>query len=305
MLLLDFCVKINAMKIEKYLNDYSNLKDKTVLITGAAGGIGSEVAKHFAFVGANLIFANRNIAKAENLAAEIKQKHPEINIVILPLDLCSTESVTNFLNQVQNLHVDIFIHNAGIYNVPRQTTDLGFDNVYQTNCLMPYLICKRLMPWFKQNNTKVIYMGSIAYNYNKIIPTDVQFLHNNKVNKIYGNSKRVAMCALLELFKFNPDVQFSIAHPGLTLTQMTNHYPKGFNWLVKVALKLVCPSPKNAGLSLIYATTHNTEDNQWIGPHVFNIWGKPKCNKLALPEHERRFAYAELERQDANLQGKI
>lgn len=299
------CVKIKPMKIEKYLKDYSELKNKTVLITGAAGGIGSEVAKHFAYIGAKLIFANRNIEKAEKLANEIKQTQPETEITILPLDLCSTESVSNFLTEVQNFHVDIFIHNAGIYNVPRQTTSLGFDNVYQTNCLMPYLICKKLMPWFKQNDTKVIYMGSIAYNYSKINPTNVQFLNNKKVNKIYGNSKRIAMCALLELFKFNPDVSFSIAHPGLTLTQMTNHYPKGFNWLVKVALKMVCPPPKNAGLSLIYACTHDTNNNQWIGPCVFNIWGKPKCNKLILPEHERRFAYAELEKQDESLQEKI
>lgn len=293
------------MKIEKYLEDYKELKNKTILITGAAGGIGSQVADHFAYLGANLIFANRNIEKAEKLAAQIKEKYQDVSIKIMPLDLCLTESVTAFLKQVQDIHVDIFIHNAGIYNVPRQTTDLGFDNIYQTNCLMPYLICKRLMPWFSQNNTKVIYMGSIAYNYSKINPTDVQFLHNNKVNKIYGNSKRVAMCALLDLFKQNPDVHFSIAHPGLTLTQMTNHYPKGFNWLVKAALKIACPPPKNAGLSLIYASAHNTTDTQWIGPRICNIWGKPKCCKLVLPEHERRFAFAELERQDANLQGKI
>lgn len=293
------------MNIEKYLANFSELKNKTVLITGASGGIGSTVANHFAYLGANLIFANRNTIKAENLASQIKEKYPDVNITIIPLDLCSTESVSAFLTQVQNLHVDIFIHNAGIYNVQRQTTDLGFDNIYQTNCLMPYIICKRLMPWFSQNNTKVIYMGSIAYNYSKINPTDVQFLHNNKVNKIYGNSKRVAMCALLDLFKQNPDVHFSIAHPGLTLTQMTNHYPKGFNWLVKVALKIACPPPKNAGLSLIYASTHDTTDSQWIGHSIGNIWGKPKCCKLTLPEHERRFAFAELERQDAKINGKI
>lgn len=284
------------MKIKKYLANFNELKNKTVLITGASGGIGSEIAKHFAFCGCNLIFANRNANKTGQLKTEILNLYPNTKIDIIELDLCSSNSVKNFITEVQQFKIDYFVNNAGVYNIKRYTTDLGFDNIYQTNCLMPYYITKTLLPYFKENHTKVIFMGSIAYNYSKINPQDVEFVKCKKINKVYGNSKRIAMFAFAELFK-KSDVQFSIAHPGLTLTKMTNHYPKGINLLVKIGLKLVCPPPNKAGLSVIYATINNTKQNQWIGPHIFNIWGKPKASTFKFNAQEAALAHKIVEEQ--------
>lgn len=285
------------MNIKKYLANFTCLSGKTILITGADGGIGKELAKHFAFLGCQLIFANRNQQKTNILANEILSIYPNLKIEIIPLDLCSSLSVAKFINDVQKFKIDFFIHNAGIYNVSRQKTELGFDNIYQTNCLMPYYITKKLLTYFKQNHTKVIFMGSIAYNYSKIDFNDLQFINSKKINKIYGNSKRVAMFALTELFKQNQEIEFSIAHPGLTLTQMTNHYPKAINWLVRVGLKLICPPPKQASLPVIYACLNKTKNNQWIGPSICNIWGKPKISKYKLNYAESKKAQASLEKQ--------
>lgn len=288
------------MEISKYLQDFEELKNKTVLITGASGGIGTEIAKHFAYVGCNLIFANRSMSKTEQLVQKILNLYPNTKIDVLELDLCSNESVKKFLEQVKDFKVDYFVHNAGIYNVKRQTTQLGFDNIYQTNCLMPYYITKSLLPYFKVNHTKVIYMGSIAYNYSKINPLDAEFKNCKKINKIYGNSKRMAMFAFDELFK-QTDVEFSIVHPGLTLTKMTNHYAKGINWLVKLGLKIVCPPPAKAGLSVVYATTHSTKSGEWIGPKIFNIWGKPKAKAFKCSRQEVALANQIVENQILNI----
>ena len=148
-------------------------------------------------------------------------------------------------------------------------------------------------------------MGSIAYNYSKINFDDIQFKQSTKINKIYGNSKRVAMYAFAELFKQNPDIKFSIAHPGLTLTKMTNHYHKSVNWLVRFALKIACPPPQKAGLSVIYATNHNTNDNSWIGPKIFNIWGYPKCGKFKMDTTESQKAFEFVEKQTNDIEKQI
>ena len=288
------------MKIKKYLSNFKDLKGKTILITGADGGIGSEIAKHFAFVGCNLIFANRSETKSKQLRRKILAIYPDVKINSILLDLCSSVSVKQFLAEVKNFKIDFFIHIAGIYNVKRFTTDLGFDNIYQTNCLMPYFITKKLLPYFEKNHTKVIYMGSIAYNYSKINPQDIEFKNCKKINKVYGNSKRVAMFAFDELFK-NSKAEFSIAHPGLTLTKMTNHYPKAINWLVKIGLKIVCPPPSKAGLSVIYATTNKTKTGVWIGPRVFNIWGKPKEKRFQYSPKEMSLAHKIVEEQILNI----
>ena len=290
------------MNVNKYLSNFQTLNNKTFLITGASGGIGKYIVKHLASMHAHIICANRSETKTLDLKNEILNTQPDAKIDFIPLDLCNTESVKNFILKVKTLKLDYFFHNAGIYNVKRQTTDLGFDNIYQTNCLMPFYITKNLLENFKTNNTKLLYMGSIAYDYSKINKDDIQFLHCKKINHIYGNSKRVAMFAMAELMKQISDVKFSIVHPGLTLTNMTNHYPKAINWLVKIGLKIVCPPPKKASLPVIYATTHHTNYGEWIGPKIFNIWGAPKIKKFKMPSAESELAYATLLKQTENIQ---
>ncbi len=293
------------MTIKKFLKNYNFLADKTVLITGADGGIGSEISKHFASLNCNLIFANRDEQKTKSLIDTILKQYPNTHIKYVNLDLCNKQSVETFLKTIRLSHIDYFIHNAGVYNIKRKVTDLGFDNIYQTNCLMPYYITKKLLPYFKQNNTKIIYMGSFAYKYSKINFEDIQFKQPTRINKIYGNSKRVAMYAFSELFKQNPDIKFSIAHPGLTLTKMTNHYHKSVNWLVRFALKIACPPPQKAGLSVIYATNHNTNGNSWIGPKIFNIWGYPKCGKFKMDTTESQRAFEFVEKQTIDIEKQI
>ena len=69
-------------------------------------------------------------------------------------------------------------------------------------------------------------------------------------------------------------------HPGVTLTNMTNHYPKAINWLVKIGIKLLFPKPQKAILSVLYGIFNPCEYHEWIGPKIFNVWGYPQKQKL-------------------------
>jgi short-subunit dehydrogenase len=51
------------------------LKGKNIVITGASGGIGAEIAKLCAASGANLILIARSIEKLKQLQTELQQKH--------------------------------------------------------------------------------------------------------------------------------------------------------------------------------------------------------------------------------------
>jgi len=275
------------MNIKKWTEQNTHdLSGKTVVLTGATGGLGKQLCFSLADLNANLILACRNKAKTDKLIEEILTFNPNINVEFLPLDLEDIVSVKNFVNQLKNKPFHYFIHNSGIYNVPRTQTSSGIDNVFQVNFVAPYYITKELMPTFRANNVKVVAVGSIAHNYSKLDEDDIEFKTRKKSSHIYGNSKRFLMFSLFELFKNETSTSLSIAHPGVTLTNITNHYHKSINWLVKGGIKLFFPSPKMAVTHLVYALFNNCNYHEWIGPTKCGVWGKPKKSVLKTCSEE-------------------
>ena len=59
------------MDIKKIL-DFSN---RVIVITGAAGLLGSEYANGFCQAGGNVVLADKNFAKCKKLAAELEKKY--------------------------------------------------------------------------------------------------------------------------------------------------------------------------------------------------------------------------------------
>ncbi len=84
-----------------------------VLITGASGGIGYELAKLFARDHHNLVLVARSGDKLRQIANEL-QPHA-ITIKTIPLDLTSTVAPKFLFDQLdrEDLAVDILINNAG------------------------------------------------------------------------------------------------------------------------------------------------------------------------------------------------
>ena len=85
----------------------------TVLITGASGGIGYELAKLFARDHHNLVLAARSADKLAQLATELRTRG--VTVKTVPLDL-STPLAPKFLFdqlQTEGVAVDILINNAG------------------------------------------------------------------------------------------------------------------------------------------------------------------------------------------------
>lgn len=264
--------------IKKNIND---LTGKNVVVTGATGGLGKELCFLLAKLGANITLACRNKSLADKLANELKTQYPTTLVDFVSLDLSSLDSVKTCINEFKKLDgIDVLVNNAGVYNVPLKKLDSGFNNIFTINFVHTYYLTKQLLPLLeKRQNSVCITLGSIAHNYSKIDETDIDFSSRKRASKIYGNSKRFLMFSMFELFK-NSKVRLSVVHPGITLTNMTSHYPKAINWLVKFAVGLIFPSPKNACLNILYGTSHYTNKNEWVGPRGFDIWGKPKLKKL-------------------------
>ena len=259
-----------------------NLNGKTIAITGATGGIGRELCDYILNLGANLILLDRNAEKSHALGKKLLNKYSNAKIEYITTDLEDFGSVTRSCEILKSKPIDIFIHNAGAYSIPRKKCDTGYDNVFQINFVSPYYIIRELLPILeKRKESRVIVVGSIAHNYSKTDENDIDFSKIKAASKVYGNSKRYLMFSLYELFKNETKVKLSVTHPGITFTNITAHYPKVIFAIIKYPMKIIFMKPKKAMLSIAEGLFTDCNYHEWIGPKLFNIWGKPKLKRLS------------------------
>ena len=123
------------------MNDIFDLTGKTAIITGASSGLGKHFAKTLASAGANLVICARRVKNLEQLKQEINAE-----VLVLPLDVTSEESVLNFFSEVRNSigSADILINNAGTSD-PKKFKDLdeeSWNYVLETNLNGAYRVAK-------------------------------------------------------------------------------------------------------------------------------------------------------------------
>ena len=283
------------MNIEKWLNKNTNsLENKTVAIPGSTGSLGNELCFYFAKLGAKLVLLNRSKQKTDLQIEKLKQKYNDIQIEFIQVDMQDIQSVKIATQMLNQLNVDYVVLNAGAYKIKREKTSLDYDNVFQINFISPYYIAKQTTQ--KNPNCKIVVVGSISYKMLKPNFEDVDFSTCKKAIKVYGNSKRYLMFSLQKYFEQNNLKNIAIAHPGICYTNITSNFAKCINWFVKFGMKIVFAKPQKASLSILRAMFENTQQNNWIGPRIFGIWGKPKkqnLKKISNQEKDKIFAIAE------------
>ena len=136
------------------------LKGKVALITGAAGGIGAEIAKRFHEEGARVFVCDTNSELGEKTAADL-------DAVFLALDVSSEESWKATLSAVveQAGRLDVLVNNAGI-NVRKNIEEMpmeSFDAMMAVNVKGPFMGIKHSLPIMRAAGGGVILnMSSIC-----------------------------------------------------------------------------------------------------------------------------------------------
>ena len=267
-------------KIRLQKNIHS-LSGKTVAVSGATGGLGQPLCLYLAELGASLILLDRNTEKSLALATRLKEQVPSLSVTHIRVDLEEMDTVRDAATALESLDLDYLILNAGAYSIPRRTCNTGFDNVFQINFVSPYYLAKRLLPSIQAHGGKVIAVGSIAHNYSRTDPSDVDFSTREKASLVYGNAKRHLMASLSALGE-----TVSIVHPGITFTNITAHYPPLLFALIKHPMKVIFMSPKKASLCILAGIFEDCQKDEWIGPRWFGIWGLPRKKRLTTIREE-------------------
>jgi len=93
---------------------YPDLKDKVVLVTGAASGIGRATAEAFVEAGANLVLADVNEAAGAQLARQLSANGAQV--VFVPVDVSNREQCFDLIETARKTfgQLHIAFNNAGI-----------------------------------------------------------------------------------------------------------------------------------------------------------------------------------------------
>lgn len=278
------------MDIKGWLNkNTDSLVGKTVVITGSTGGLGKEICRILASLGANLALVDRNLKKSSQHRDLLLSINPNISVSLVTADMEDIESVKSACEILKITTFDYLILNAGAYSIPRIKTDMGYDNVFQINFVSQYYMARALAPAIKARGGRIITVGSIAHNYSVIDKNDIDFSTRRKSNLVYGNSKRYLMCAMYKLSN-DTGVDISVVHPGITFTNITAHYPPLIFAVIKHPMKVIFMPARKACLSVIKGVFDTCGKYEWIGPRIFDIWGSPEKTRLkTISEDEFSF----------------
>lgn len=133
-------------------------ENKTVVITGAAGGVGQALVKLFAREGAKIVVADRNAGGCEAIAKEAEQLGAKAAYQVV--DLCQKQDCEGLIEfAVERFGaLDILINNAGI--IPRgtieETTDEMWFSAMNVNLNAVFFLCRAAIPHLKQRPESAI-----------------------------------------------------------------------------------------------------------------------------------------------------
>jgi short-subunit dehydrogenase len=144
-------------------NNFMELKDKTVWITGASSGIGKALSLTFSENGANVIISSRNEEELKKVKAE--SKHPE-KVKILPLDLTDFDSFKKKTETALDLFkgLDILINNGGVSqrSLAADTLLEVDQKLFDVNYFGTIGLTKTVLPYFIKNKKgQIVVISSI------------------------------------------------------------------------------------------------------------------------------------------------
>lgn len=187
----------------------------TVLITGAARGIGLALVTAYAERGDDVIATVRDPERLHELAAVI-ESHPG-RIEVHRLEVTDPASIAALAGRLAGRPLDVLINNAGVLGPARQSTlDMDFDGWLDTlrvNTMAPLAVTQALLPNLRlADHAKVLTISSGMGSMSQQKSDSVAYRSSKAaVNK-------VMQCLATDLA--DEHIAVAVCHPGWVKTDM-------------------------------------------------------------------------------------
>jgi retinol dehydrogenase-12 len=125
----------------------ADLSGKIVLVTGATGGIGKEIGRGLARMGATLVIGARDPGRGEAARAEIAGSTGNAHVSVMKLDVSDLASIRAFAEEFGSRYdrLDVLVNNAGAWFTDRRESVDGYELTFATNVLGPRLLTTLLL----------------------------------------------------------------------------------------------------------------------------------------------------------------
>ncbi|MEI2779444.1 MAG: oxidoreductase [Tetrasphaera sp.] len=268
--------------------DIPDQNGRVFVVTGANSGLGLETAKQLCAKGAHVVFACRNVAKADAVRSGIPGSHETRR-----LDLCDLDSVRSFADGVGDWRIETLVNNAGIMAVPFGRSAQGHELQFATNVLGPFLLTAMLYPLLTD---RVVWLSSQMHRFGQVDVTDPDFeTRRYRSWSAYSDTKLADLMLAYELQRrltaAATRVRSVAAHPGYAATNLQGQSGNFTDPLFRLANKnpFIAQSAAMGALPVLYAATvADLPGGSYIGPAgVAEMRGHPRPVGSSRASHDQ------------------
>ena len=152
--------------------DPPRMDSATVLVTGAASGLGMASAVGFARLGARVVALARSDRRAEHAVERIERELPRADVEPAVCDLSSLESVRVFAESFrgEKPRLDVLVNNAGVMPDDRVESPDGHELMFATHVLAPLALTTLLVPVLEDSAPARVINVSSGGMYGQALP---------------------------------------------------------------------------------------------------------------------------------------
>lgn len=228
-----------------------DIRGKVCLVTGSSSGLGKATALGLAQLGATVILGCRDKQRGEAALAEIKAASGNQVVELMLVDLSLIQSVRSMVEEFEKKYdrLDVLINNAGVFKNRRIVTVDGFEIMFATNHLGPFLLTNLLLDRLKNTASSRI-LSITAPSTTQLDFDDLQGEKRFNAYTAFGASK---MCNLLFTYELarrleGTDVRANAIHPGLVKSGLMREAAAPIRWFTY----LISASPQKAAETPVY-----------------------------------------------------
>ncbi len=238
------------------------MNGKYVVITGGNVGIGLETARGVAKLGAHVLIACRDAARAAHARSELKRSVPTATIEVVELDLGSLASVKRCAESLnQRLpKLDVLINNAGVWPRQRRFTADGREQTMGINHLGHFALTNQLLPLLRKARGRVVVVSSGLHARGTMAWDDLMTAQGGfSGQRAYAQSKLANVLFANELARREAPygVTANSLHPGVVKTQLAREFPE----LLRTVAGVVMLTPEKGAQTSIYLASSSELNN--------------------------------------------